>query len=54
MVSHHFSKFGGLGYCGTGVIILLLFEEQDSTFSSLNPSLMFISKRHGLKEKKTT
>ena len=49
MVSHHPNKFGGHRQCGSGVLMFLVDEEQDSTCSRLNPSLLFISKGHGLK-----
>ena len=35
-VSHHPAKFGGHRHCGSGDIILLLVEEQDSTLARLN------------------
>ena len=36
MVSHHSAKFGGYRHFGGGDMILVV-EEQDSTFSRLNP-----------------
>ena len=45
LVSHHPAKFGGDRHCGSGDIKLLAGEEEN-----FNPSLLFISKRHGLKE----
>ena len=55
MVSHHPAKFGEHRHCGSGDIIFLVAEEQNprcSRFNApllLNPPLLFISKRHGLK-----
>ena len=49
MVSHHPFKFDGHEHCGSGDIIFLLVEEQDSTCSRLNLPFIFSSKRHGLK-----
>ena len=46
----HPAKFAGHRYCGSGGdVMFLAVEEQDSTCSRLNPLLLFISKRHGLK-----
>ena len=36
MVSHHPTKFRGLRHCGSGDIMFLVAEEQDSTCSPLN------------------
>ena len=36
MVSQHPAKFRGLRHCGSGDIMFLVAEEQDSTCSSLN------------------
>ena len=36
MVSHHPAKFRGLRHCGSGDIMFLVAEEQDSTCSPLN------------------
>ena len=33
MVIHQTTKFGGHKHCGSGDIMLLIVEEQDSTFS---------------------
>ena len=49
MVSHHPGKFGGHKHCGKGDIMFLEVEEQDSKYPLLNPSLLFMSKGHGLK-----
>ena len=46
----HPAKFAGHRHCGSGGdVMFLVVEEQDSTCSRLNPLLLFISKRHGLK-----
>ena len=42
MVNHHPAKFGTHRHCGSGDIILLVVEEQDSACSRLNPLLLFI------------
>ena len=49
MVSHHIAKFGGHRKCGSGDIMFLLVEEQDSTCPLLNPSVLLIAKAHGVK-----
>ena len=41
-------KFGDHGHYGSGDMFLVL-EEHDSTGSSLNPPLLFISKGYDLK-----
>ena len=43
MVSHHPSKFDGLRHPGSGDIMFLAVEEQDSICFHLNPPLMFMS-----------
>ena len=48
MVNQQPAKFGGHRYCGSGDIIYLVAEEEDSTCSLLNPRFMFISKVHGM------
>ena len=48
MVSHHPAKFGGPRRCGSGDLIFLVVEEQDSTCFRFNPQLLFISKAHGV------
>ena len=48
MVSHHPAKLGGHRHCGSGGIMFLVAEEQNSTCSRFNPPLLFISKGHGL------
>ena len=55
MVSHHPEKFGDHRHCGSGDIMFLVTEEENSRCSRFNPpllfnpSLLFISKGHGLK-----
>ena len=55
MVSHHPAKFGDHRHCGSGDIIFLVAEEENSRCSLFNPPLLFnprllcISKGHGLK-----
>ena len=49
MVSNHPAKFGGHRHCGSGDIIFLIAEEEDSRCSRFNPPLLFISKGNGLK-----
>ena len=49
MVSHHPVKFGGHGHCGSGDMMFLVDEGQDSTCPRFNLLLLFISKGHGLK-----
>ena len=55
MVSHHLAKFGEHRHCGSGDIMLLVAEEENSRCSRFyppllfNPPLLFISKGHGLK-----
>ena len=49
MVSHHPAKSGGHRHCGSGDIMFLGVQEQDSSYSRLNLPLLFISKGHGLK-----
>ena len=55
MVSHHPAKFGDHRHCGSGDIMFLVAEEQNSRCSRFNPPLLFnlpllfISKGHGLK-----
>ena len=43
MVSKQPAKFGGHRQCGSGDIMFLVIDEQDSTYSCLNPPLLFIS-----------
>ena len=49
MVSHHPVKFGDHRHCGSGDIMFLVAEEENSRCSRFNPPLLFISKGHGLK-----
>ena len=49
MVSHHPAKFGDHRHCGSGDIMFLVAEEENSRCSRFNPPLLFISKGHGLK-----
>ena len=48
MVSHHTAKFGGHRHCGSGDMMFVVVEEQDSTCPRLDPPLLFISKAHGI------
>ena len=49
MVSHHLAKFGGHRHCGSGDIMFLLAEEENSRCFRFSPLIRFISKGHGLK-----
>ena len=49
MISHHLAKFGDHRHCGSGNIMFLLDEEENSRCSHFNPPLLFISIGHGLK-----
>ena len=55
MVSHHPTKFGDHRHCGSGDIMFLVAEKENSRCSRFNPALLFnppllfISKGHGLK-----
>ena len=49
MVSHHPAKFGGHRHCGSGDMIFLVAEEENSKCSCFNLPLLFISKGHWLK-----
>ena len=46
MVSHHSAKFGDHRHCGSGDIMFLAAEEENSRCSRFNPPLLFISKGH--------
>ena len=48
MLSHHPSKFGGLGLCGSRYITILVVEDK-IPHACLNPSLLLTSKVHGMK-----
>ena len=41
MVSHHPAKFGGHRHCGSGDIMFLFAEEENSRCSRFNPPLLF-------------
>ena len=47
MISHHPAKFGGLRHGGSEDMFVVV-EGQDSTCPRLDPSLLFISKAHGM------
>ena len=50
MISHHPAKFVEHRYCGSGDIMFLVTEKENSrSLSGFNPPLLFISKGHGLK-----
>ena len=55
MVSNHPAKFGDHSHCGSGDIMFLVAEEENSRCCRFNPSLLFnlpllfISKGHGFK-----
>ena len=48
MVSHHLAKFGGHRHCGSGDVMFLVVEGQDSTCPCLNLPLLFISKAYDM------
>ena len=48
MAGHYLATFGGHRHCGSGDIIFVVVEEQDSTCPRLDPPLLFISKAHGM------
>ena len=41
MVSHHSAKFGDHRHCGSGDIMFLVAEGENSRCSHFNPSLLF-------------
>lgn len=43
MARHHSATFGDHRQCGSGDVMVLEVEENDSTSSQLNQPLMFIS-----------
>ena len=49
MVSHHPAKFDGHRHCGSGDIIFLVAEEENSRYSLFNQPLLYSSNGHGLK-----
>ena len=57
MVSYHPAKLCDHRHCGSGDIMFLVAEEENSRYSLFNPPLLFnlpllfISKGHGLKVK---
>ena len=46
MISHFLANFGDHRHCGSGNIVPLVAEEENSRCSCFNPPLLFISKRH--------
>ena len=46
IISHYLPKFSGHRHWDSEDIMFLVFEEQCSTYSRLNPLLLFISKAH--------
>ena len=48
MVSHRPIEFGLHRHCGSGYILFLVMEGQDSTCPLLDPPLLFISKTHDI------
>ena len=48
MVSHHSATFGGPRHSGSGDTKFSVVVGQDSTFSRLNPPLLFIFKAYGM------
>ena len=49
MVSHHPAKFGGHRHCGSGDIMLLVAEEENSKCSRFNPPYCLFVKDMGWK-----
>ena len=49
MISQYPAKFGGHRHCGSGDIMILVAEDENSRCSNFNPPLLFISIGHGLK-----
>ena len=49
MVGQHPAKFGSHWHWGSGDIIFLVSEEENSRCSGFNPPFLFVSKGHGLK-----
>ena len=47
MVNHHPGKFGGHRHGGSEDMFLVV-EQKNSTWSCLNPLVLFISKAHGM------
>ena len=48
MIGYHPAKFGDNRHCGSGDLMFVVVEGQDSTCSRLDPPLRFISKAHGM------
>ena len=48
MLSHHPDMFGSHGHSGSGDMMFLVVEGQDSTCHCFNPILLLISKAHGM------
>ena len=48
MASLHPAKFGGHKHCGSGDMMFVVVEGQNSTCRCLDPSLLLISKVHGM------
>ena len=48
MVSRHPANFGAHRHCGSGNVMFLVSEEENSRCCHFNPSLLFISKAYGL------
>ena len=48
MVSHHHATFGGHRHCGSGDIMFVVVEEQDSTCPRLDPPLLVGVSNEGL------
>ena len=49
MVNHHPAKFRDHRHCGSGDVMFLVAEKENSRCSHFNLPLLFISKGHGLK-----
>ena len=48
MINHHSAKFGLHRHCGSGDMVFVVAEGQDSTCACLDPPLLFIYKVHGM------
>ena len=48
MIGYHPAKFGDNRHCGSGDLMFVVVEGQDSTCPRLDPPLLFISKAHGM------
>ena len=48
MVNYHPAKFDGHRLCGSGDMMFVVVEGQDSLCPRLDPPLLFISKAHGM------